>query len=145
MKTLLIVNRVWDQVTGTQVRPNPAPAAIVVARAAHANQAEITSANKKLTEFEDAYLRASCLVAAAVLDTEILAVTSVLEDPVATWAALSRKYARKSKMEAGVAHMALLQVQHIETETANETITRYQASMERCAQQGVTTYAQLLE
>ena len=56
---------------------------------------QITATNKKITEFEDAYLRASCLIAASISDTEILAVTDVLEDPVATWAALSRKYARK--------------------------------------------------
>ena len=108
MKTVLLVSRVWDLVMGTRVRPDPAPAAVVVAGAAHANQAEITAVNKNITEFEDAYLRASCLIAAAILDTEILAVTAFLEDPVETWAALSRKYARKSKMEAKAAHMALL-------------------------------------
>ena len=107
-KSMLLVNRVWDLVTGTRIRPDPAPAAVVVAGAAHANQAEITAANKKITDFEDAYLRASCLIAASISNTEILAVTDVLDDPVATWAALRRKYARKSKMEAEVVYMALL-------------------------------------
>ena len=70
MKTMLLVNRVWDPVMGTRNRPDPAPAAVVVARAAHANQAEITTANKKITEFEDVYLRASCLIAASISHTE---------------------------------------------------------------------------
>ena len=46
MKKVLLVNRVWDLVMGTQLRLDPAPAAVVVAGAAHANQAEITTANK---------------------------------------------------------------------------------------------------
>ena len=125
MKTVLLVNRVWDLVMGTRVRPDPARAAIVVVGAAHANQAEITAANKKIADFEDAYLRASCLIAAAISDTEILAVTDVLEDSIKTWAALSTKYARKSKMEAEAAHMAPLQFEHIETETTDDTITRF--------------------
>ena len=108
MKAMLLVNRVWDLVMGTRVRPNPAPPAVVVAGAAHANQAEITAANKEIAAFEDAYMRASCLIAAAILDTEILAVSDVIDNPVATWAALSRKYAKKSKMEKDAAHMALL-------------------------------------
>ena len=45
MKTVLLVNRVWDLVMGTRVRLDLAPAAVVVAEAAHANQAEITAAN----------------------------------------------------------------------------------------------------
>ena len=125
MKTVLLVNRVWDLVMGTRLRPDPAPAAIVVAGAAHANQVEITATNKRIADFEDAYLRASCLIAAAISDTEILAVTDVLEDSIKTWAALSTKYARKSKMEAEAAHMAPLQFEHIETETTDDTITRF--------------------
>ena len=94
MKAMLLVNRVWDLVTGTRVRPNPAPDPLVVAGAAHANQAEITAANRELTAFEDAYMRASCLIAAAISDSEILAVSDVIDNPTETWAALSRKYDR---------------------------------------------------
>ena len=90
-------------------------------------------------------MRASCLIAASILDTEILAIMDVLDDPVATWAALSRKYARKSKMEAEAAHMALLQFEHIETETAEEAITRFQAMVLKCRQQDVKIADELLE
>ena len=59
MKAMLLQNRVWDQVVGTRVRPNPMLAPVIVARAAHANQAAITAANKEISTFEDAYMRAS--------------------------------------------------------------------------------------
>ena len=49
-------------------------------------------------------------------------------------------------MEAEVAYMALLQLfQYIDTGTANETITRFQAILQKCAQQGVARDDQLLE
>ena len=128
---------------GTRVRPDPDPA-VVVAGAAHANQAEITETNKKITKFEDAYLRASCLIAAAISNTEVLAVTDVIEDPVATWAASSRKYARKSKTEAESAHMTL-QFEYIETETAEVTITRFQLMVLKCRQQDVKKDDELLK
>ena len=41
--------------------------------------------------------------------------------------------------------MALLQFQHVETETANETIERFEAITEKCAQQGVAVDDHLLE
>ena len=41
MKAMLLVNRVWDLVTGTRVRPNPTPEEVIVFGQAHANQAEI--------------------------------------------------------------------------------------------------------
>ena len=56
MKAVLLVNRVWDLVAGTCIRPDLAPAAVVVAGAAHANQAEITAANKEIAASEDAYM-----------------------------------------------------------------------------------------
>ena len=43
------------------------------------------------------------------------------------------------------AQMALLQFQHVETEIANETIERFEAITEMCAQQGVAVDDRLLE
>ena len=59
MKRVLLLNEVWDLVTGTRDRPDPAPRAIVVAGAAHANLAEITAANKEIKDFEKSYVKAS--------------------------------------------------------------------------------------
>ena len=145
MKALLLVNRVWDLVSGTRRRPNRAPDPVIVFGEAHANQAAINAANEKLDAFEDAYLKAACLIADSISDTEILSVTAVLHDPVATWEKLKQKFARRSEMGAEAAHMAFLQFQHVETETADETIERFEATIEKCAQQGVNPDAQMME
>ena len=145
MKALLLVNRVWDLVLGKRIRSNPAPAAIVAFGARNTNQDAIDTANKKLDDFEDAYNKAACLIAEPITDSEILSVTSVMEDPVATWNKLRQKFARRSEMGQEAAQMALLSFQHIETETANDTIERFESVIKECAQQGVSTTNQLLE
>ena len=48
-------------------------------------------------------------------------------------------------MEKEAAHMALLQFEHIETESANETISRFEALVQKCRQQDVTTDDEFLE
>ena len=83
MKALLLVNRVWDLVSGKRVRPNQAPAETVDA-AGIVNQASIDSANKKLDDFEDAYNKATCLITESISNSEMYSVHSVLEDLVAT-------------------------------------------------------------
>ena len=143
MKALLLVNRVWDLVSGKRIRPNPPPA--LVFGEGVTNQAAIDEATKRLDDFEDAYNKAACLIAESISDAEILSVTTVLEDPVATWDKLRQKFARRSEMGQEAAQMALLHFQHIETETADETITRYEAVLEKCAQQGVDTNDLLME
>ena len=84
MKALLLLNRVWDLVLGKRIRPNPALAENVAFGAGFTNQAAIDTANKKLDDFEDAYNKATCLIAETFSDSEILLGTSVLEDRVAT-------------------------------------------------------------
>ena len=48
-------------------------------------------------------------------------------------------------MGAEAAHMAFLQFQHVETEATDETIERYEAIIEKCAQQGVNLDAHMME
>ena len=110
---------------------------------AHTNQAAINEANEKLDAFEDAYHKAACLIADSISDTKTLSVTAVLHDPVATWEKLKQKFARQSEMGAEAAHMAFLQFQHVETETVDETIERYEAIIEKCAQRGVNVVVPL--
>ena len=76
------MNRVWDLVSGKRTRPNPAPAAIIAFGTGNSNQDAIDAANKKLDDFDDAYNKAACLLAESISDSEILSVTSVLEDHV---------------------------------------------------------------
>ena len=118
MKALLLVNRVWDLVSGKRTRPNPAPAAIG-AFGIDSNQDAIDAANKNLDDFDDAYNKAACLLAESISDSEILSVISVLEDLVAVWNKLQQKFAKRSEMGQEDAQMALLQFQHVEKETTN--------------------------
>ena len=145
MKQLLIAHRVWDLVSGKRVRPNAAPEPVGTLGAPPTNQTEIEAANTKMDEFEDACNKAACLISESISDAEILFVASVLEDPVATWDKLQQKFARRSEMGQQTAQMALLHFQHMETETADDTIARFEALVEKCVQQGVQFDDQLLE
>ena len=107
MKTLLLVNRVWDLVFGKCVRPDAAPQQIKN-ETRISNQAIIDAANNKLDDFEDAYNKATCLITECISDSQIYSVHSVLEDPVATWNKLKHKFARTSEMEQEAAQMDLL-------------------------------------
>ena len=98
-----------------------------------------------MNEFEDAYNKATCLISESISDAEILFVASVLEDRVSTWDKLQQKFARRSEMGQQTAQMALLRFQHMETETTDDTIARFEAVVEKCVQQGVQFDDQLLE
>ena len=145
MKQLLIAHRLWDLVSGKRVRPNAAPEPVGTFGAPPTNQTEIEAANTKLDAFEDACNKAACLISESISDAEILFVASVLEDPVATWDKLQQKFARRSEMGQQTAQMALLHFRHMETETADDTIARFEAVVEKCVQQGVQIDDQLLE
>ena len=69
MKAVLLVNRVWDVVSGRCTRPNPAPA--LVFGEGVTNQPAIDAAIKRSDDFEDAYNKAACLIAESISDTEI--------------------------------------------------------------------------
>lgn len=79
--------------SGFRQTKNPEPVTIIVFGEAHANQAAIDTANKRLDDFEDAYNKAAYLIAESISDSEILSVMSVLEDPVATWDKLKETFA----------------------------------------------------
>ena len=95
-------------------------------------QAKIEAANTKLDEFEDASNRAACLISESISDAKILFVASVLEDPVAMWNKLQQKFARRSEMGQQTAQMALLHFQHMEIETTDDTIARFEAVVKKC-------------
>ena len=64
-------------------------------------------------------------------------VKSIIKDLVATWQKLKEKYERVSEMEAEVVQQLLNDFQHVETESADETIDKFEQIVERCHQQGV--------
>ena len=64
-------------------------------------------------------------------------VRSVIKGPVATWRKLKERYERVSEMEAEVVQQKLNDFQHIETESADGKIYKFEQIVERCHQQGV--------
>ena len=81
--------------------------------------AATTAPNKYDKHLED-YTRAACLLAESISDAELVAITTVLDDPVAIWTKLQRKFARVSELGKSAAQKALFQFQHLEIETAEE-------------------------
>ena len=61
---------------------------------------------------------------------------SVIEDPVSTWKRLQDKFERKTEMAAEAAQLQLLNFQLMETETADQTIERFELVLETCHHQG---------
>lgn len=135
MKTILIVNKVWDLVSGKSIRPPRAPALSFGEDVT--NQSIIYEANKKISEYEEAAARASCFLAESISDSELLPVRAILDNPVAVWQKLQQKFARTSEMGRETAQKDFFHFQHLETETADETIARFDAIVEKCIEQGV--------
>ena len=146
LQGILLVNRVWDLVSETRLRPMRPPALIFGQEGptpAAVDEAKIAADN--YDAYEQDRNKAACLLVESISDTQLLTVTSVLSDPVAIWKKLQQKFARKSEMGKSAAQKALLNFQHLETETADETICRFEVVVERCEQQGVRIYDDQLE
>ena len=61
----------------------------------------------KYDRYLEDYTRAACLLAESISDTELVAITTVLDDPVAFWTKLQRKFARASELGKSAAQKAL--------------------------------------
>ena len=89
LKGILMVNKVWDIVNEQRVRSSrPAVHELGVEVASpEAIAAAIIAANKYDKYLED-YTKAACLLAEPISDTELVAITTDLDDPVAIWTKL---------------------------------------------------------
>ena len=133
IRAVLIVNEVWDLVNGNRIRP-PSPPDLILG--ASGNRQIVDEATKNSADFQKASNRACCFLTDSISDSIIMSVPSVLTDLAATWKKLQQKFARKSEMGYEAAQKAFLQFEHQESETAEETITRFESVMETCLQQG---------
>ena len=103
-----MVNKVWDIVNEDRVKP-PQPEEhelgeeIVTPEAI----AAATTAADKYNKYLEDYTRAACLLAESISDAELVAITTVLDDPVAIWTKLRRKFARVSELGKSTAQKAL--------------------------------------
>ena len=90
----------------------------------------------KFDAYVEDFNKAACPLVESMSDSQLLAVMSVLNDPIAMWNKLQQKFARKLEMGKSAAQKAFLKFQHLETEIADETICKFEAVVERCEQQG---------
>ena len=140
LRGILIVNRVWDLVR--EVRKCPQKPSkdedgeLTEAEVYDLNFAEGTF-EEDLASYEDDANKAACLLVESISDSELLSVASVMHDPVAIWSKLQQNFARKSEAGKSAAQKSFLNFQHLETESADETISRFEAVVERCQRQGV--------
>ena len=66
----------------------------------------------------------------SVSDEEMITIYGSDDDPVEIWARLKEKYERRSEAKAEAAQMQLLDLTHMEGETANATIDRFRRRRE---------------
>ena len=145
MKAVSIVNNVWDSVDGSRTRPPPPLVLRLATSSTGGNEDLVKEANKQIAEFQVATNRAVCFLAESISDSILLSVTNILADPAATWRKLQQKFARKSELEHEAAQKAFLSFKHQETESADETITRFEAVVDRALQQNVIMSTQQIE
>ena len=137
MRVQLISHNVWDLVIGKEVKPPDAPAEIKNATGTVTNRPAITDANLQIRNYSNGFKQAASIISESISDSQIYTVQTTLEDPIQTWQKLQDKFARRSIMERDASQMLLLNFQHMETESANQTIERYEGIIEKCEEQGV--------
>lgn len=130
LKVQLMVMECWDLVTGTELPP-PATAP------AGADAAAQTAALDLRKLFDKRRIGACAVLITSISDDELHVVHGIEEDPLATWTRLKEKFERRSEQEAEASFMRFLDFTHIESETANEMIERYETSLQNCLDQGV--------
>ena len=81
---------------------------------------------------------ASAVLITSISDEELHTVHGIDEDPLQIWTRLREKFERRSEAEAEAAFMLFLDFAHVESETANEMIERYETTLQNCLDQGVT-------
>ena len=173
LKGILIVNKLWDLVREERPCP-PRPRAYkaktekrkkekkddeadltdgeesegereAISDAALRHATDQQQAQEKYDSWEEDFHKAACLLVESISDSELHSISSVMHDPIQIWSKLQQRFARRSEIGASSAQKALLNFQHQESESADETIRRFEAVVEKCDQQGVRMYPEAKE
>ena len=105
-----MINKVWDIVNEDRITP-PRRRAHELGEEVATQEAIVaaTTAADKYDKYLEDYTRAARLLAESISDAELVAITTVLDDPVAIWTKLQRKFARVSELGKSAAQKALFQ------------------------------------
>ena len=104
---------------------------------AAANHANIDIETKDLKDYMKDFRTASRIILNSISDEQVAYIKPVITDPVAVWKRLKINFERKTKVDKEAAHMAFLNFEHVETETADFLIDRYEKAVQLCEQQGI--------
>ena len=84
LKGIFMVNKVWDIVNEDRIKPpQPEVHELGVEVTTPEAIAAATTAADKYDKYLEDYTRAACLLAESISDAELVAITTVLDDPVA--------------------------------------------------------------
>ena len=130
LKVQLKVMDCWLLVTGVELQSPPTAAA-------SADAAAIVAALALRKSWDRRRDGASVALITSISDEELHVVHGIDEDPPQIWTRLKEKFERRSEAEAEASFMLFLDFAHIESETANEMIERYETTLQNCLDQGV--------
>ena len=131
LKVQLKVINWWQLVTGTKVQPSAtAPAG--------ADAAAVTAALALRRSWDLRMDAAAAVLITSISDEELHTAHGLDDNPALIWTRLEEKFERRSEAEAETSFMLFLDFTHLESETANEMIERYEAVLQNCLDQGVT-------
>ena len=131
LKVQLKVMDCWLLVTGVELQP-PATGP------AGCDAATATATVNLRRSWERQKDGASAVLITSISDEELHTVHGVDEDPPQIWTRLRETFERRSEAEAEAAFMLFLDFAHVESETTNEMIERYETTLQNCLDQGVT-------
>ena len=130
LKVQVKVMDCWQLVTGAELQP-PATAP------AGADAAAITTALALRKSWDKRRDGASTALITSISDEELYTVHGIDEDPPQISIRLREKFERRSEAEAEASFMLFLDFAHLESETADEMIERYETTLQNCLDQGV--------
>ena len=126
----------WLLVTGVELQP-PATAPV------GSDAATVTAALNLRRSWDKRNDAASAVLITSISDEELHTVYGISDDPPRIWTRLREKFERRSEAEAETMFMLFLDFTHLESETANEMIERYETTLQNCLDQGVTVDANM--
>ena len=130
LKVQLKVMECWELVTGAELQPpDTAPAG--------ANAVAVAAALALRKSWDRRNIASSAVLITSISDEELHTVHGLDDFPPQIWTRPREKFDRRSEAEAETAFMSFLDFAHLESETADELIERYETALQRCTDQGV--------
>ena len=127
----------WTLTNGQRVKPTVPVAIRNNDNTVTVNQGAIDAATAILETYRKDALAAAHVISSTVSDEQLFHIRDDIRDPVKCWKLLQDKHMRVSEMEAELVTQLVNDFQHLEIESADTTIDRYEKILARCNQQGV--------